>query len=105
MRKSFRLFFVHPPNTCDDRTPNIIQHARRLRRSAVRIANELTPPNFPRKIAAWQKKLLLKKVGLTCRSARTRNSTSAIGTPWHWDYERVARASLLKPISSEERPS
>src|SRR5664280_3915795 len=25
--------------------------------------------------------------------------------PWHQDYERVARASLLKPISSEERPS
>ena len=42
---------------------------------------KLTLTNFRRKIAAWRKRLLLKMVGLTCRSARTRSSASATGTP------------------------
>jgi hypothetical protein len=32
-------------------------------------------------LGAWRKRLLLKTVGLTCRSARTRGSASATGTP------------------------
>jgi hypothetical protein len=32
-------------------------------------------------LAAWQKRPLLKMVGLTCRSAGTRGNASAAGTP------------------------
>src|ERR1035438_3843676 len=42
---------------------------------------KLTLPNFPRKIAAWRKRLLLKTVGLTCRSTKTTSSASANCTP------------------------
>jgi len=41
---------------------------------------KLTLTDFPRKIAAWRKRLLLKTVGLACRSVRTRGSASTTGT-------------------------
>ena len=52
--------------------------AARCRPRRTEVKAELTPPNFPRKLRAWRKRPLLKTVGLTCRSARTRGSASRL---------------------------
>jgi hypothetical protein len=65
---------------------------------------ELTLPNIRRKLHTWRKSLLLKTVRLTCRSARTRGSTSAAvlagivqlsqGQPRDKNYHRIEGTEL-----------
>jgi len=54
---------------------------------------ELTPPSFRAKLSAWQKRLLLKKVGLTAGS----QSAACRVCDWHTALRQV----MLDQISAK----